>query len=41
MNQGEMIKRRWCDWDSNPGPQDGTYEFTKLGMAVPNKNKFN
>ena len=32
--QYKLKKRRWCAWDSNPGPQDGRHRRNHGGMAA-------
>ena len=34
-------RRRWCAWDSNPGPQDGRRRQNRGAMAATPKILFN
>ena len=33
FNNESWNKRRWCAWDSNPGPQDGRHKQNHRAMA--------
>ena len=35
LNNINWKKRRWCAWDSNPGPQDGRCRQIHWAMAAP------
>ena len=34
LNNTNWKKRRWCAWDSNPGPQDGRRRWNHWAMAA-------
>ena len=39
FNNSNWKKRRWCAWDSNPGPQDGRRRQNHGAMAATQQKK--